>query len=208
MIVAVAGPVGAGKTSLVRALARRVADATAIHLDHYETFTHGPVADLEAWVRRGADIDEIEIPRLVQDLAALKGGHAVRDPRQGTTIEPARFVFFETLYGRQHAATGRFIDLLLWIDTPLDLALARNLRELVRGAGPPAEQRLRWLEGHLDDYVRAVRPLLLMQRERIRAQADVVLDGSRALEAVVEQAIDELRKRLTRPAAAAGGEAT
>jgi uridine kinase len=197
--------VGAGKTSLVRALAARVPDSTAIHLDHYETFTQKPVAELVAWAQRGAHLDEIEVPRLAEDLAALKAGRAVRDPKTGAPIPPARHVFFETLYGRQHTATGRHVDLLLWIDTPLDLALARNLRELIRGAGPgPAEQRLRWLSSYLDDYLRAVRPLLLVQRDRIRAQADVVLDGSRDLASVVAQALAELGKRLA-PVQSEGG---
>ena len=56
-VVAVAGPVGAGKTSLVRGLQARLPDAEAVFLDHWETFTQRPLEELEDWIRAGAEID-------------------------------------------------------------------------------------------------------------------------------------------------------
>ena len=71
-VVAVAAPIGGGKTSLVNAIAKELEDAATIHYDHYEKITETSVQDLKLWMRNGADFDDFIIPNLANDLNRLK----------------------------------------------------------------------------------------------------------------------------------------
>jgi len=191
-VVAVAGPTGSGKTSLVQALAAALGDACVLHMDDYERMTREPIGDVQRWAERGADFDELQVPLLGEHLARLKAGEPVRG------IVPRKYIVFETQFGRAHAATGALIDSLIWIDVPLDVALARKLKafaaEALRDERP--RDRLAWLDAYLGNYLALVRRLLLLQAERVRPQADLVLDGSGALEPMVARARAHVLERL------------
>jgi uridine kinase len=193
-VIAVSAPVGGGKSSLVRALGGAFEGATAIHFDHYETLTERPVEEMKSWLRAGADVEELVIERLPEDLARLKSGAAVIDPT-GLEIRPGEYIFFETPFARQHAASGALIDLAIWIDTPLDVALARNLREFTRRPEMRADLSS-WLGPYLDSYLDVVRDLLLLQQEMVGGNADVVLDGMAPLETNVARASGEILRRI------------
>jgi hypothetical protein len=177
-VVGIAGVPGAGKSTLVAALAAALPRAVPLHMDAYDNMTRLPVAELRGWIEAGADIDAFDFPPLQAELQRLKAGEA------------RETVLFETQFGRAHRATGRYIDFLLWLDTPLDLALARTLGAvLARGTRPE------WLRGYLEHYVDPVRGLLEMQRTRVAADADLVLDGRLAPGALAQAALARLGAR-------------
>lgn len=200
-VIGVAGPAGGGKSTLVGALAQAMGDTTAIHIDSYQRITEQPIRRLVEWLERGADFDGFTIPLLSDHLGELKRGVAVVDPKTGRELRPAKYILFETHFGRAHRETGRHVDLLLWLDTPLDVALARNLLDLVaplverRKLDPSWESMAgiqRYLVGYLDD----VRRLRLMQRERVCADADVILDGAAPFDSILGSARREIERRL------------
>jgi uridine kinase len=197
-VIGIAGPAGAGKTSLVEALAKQLGNAVAIHYDHYERATQQPMERLVRWIEQGADVNEIRLPELVRDLAALRRGEAVIHPLTRAEIRSADRIVFETPLGREHRETGRHIGLLIWIEVPLDVALARKVREftsvvLKRGKPEQLPEFLAWLHTYLEDYLSAIHGLLDLQRERIRAKADIVLDGRKTFEALVQDALSAIR---------------
>jgi len=202
-VVAVAAPIGGGKSSLVRALAQALGDAATIHFDHYERATDKSVAELVEWMGRGADFDELSAPNLARDLAALKGGASVVDPLTQAEIAPGRYVVFEMPLGREYSATAPLINVLIWVDVPLDIALARKLKEftgsfLSRQQGAPQEFVV-WVDNYLDHYLTVIRDVLGIQQTRVRAKADVVVDGRNSLEVMVQQAMQEIMKRCQEP---------
>lgn len=202
-VVAVSGPAGAGKTSLVRGLAAALGSATAIHMDSYERMTKIPISGIEQWLREGAEIDRFEMPELAADLERLVSGQSVVDPATGATITPAKHILFETQFGRAHRETGRWIDLLIWIDTPLDIALARNVRAFVRefsSATDPARiaDHLRWLDRYLCNHMDIVHSLMVMQRDKVAPAADLVLGGLLDIERSVQIARGEIEGRFGR----------
>lgn len=190
-VIAVAGPAGGGKSSLVGALLETLRDATAIYVDSYQRITEQPIREIVRWMERGADFNEFSIPLLSDHLGALKRGLPVVDPQTGREIAPRKYILFETHFGRAHRDTGKHVDLLLWIDTPLDVALARNVLDLIAARESP-----NGLQRYLVSYLEDVRRLRLMQRERVCAEADVVLDGAAGPEAILEQARRAILERL------------
>jgi uridine kinase len=200
-VVGVAGAAGAGKTSLVQALVREMADAAAIHVDSYQRITREPIRKIVRWMERGADFDEFQIPLLRDHLEELKHGRRVVDPVSNLEIQPRKYILFETHFGRAHRATGSPIDLLLWIDTPNDIALARNVMDFIRpllqqGRAEPPGDRIAWIYNYLETYVADVRKLVLLQEQKVRAGADVILDGSRDRASILRAARAEILKRL------------
>ncbi len=182
-VVGVAGIAGAGKSSVVRELVRQLPQACAIHVDDYQRITREPLGRLQAWVDRGADFDALEIPVLGEHLSRLRGGESIIDPVRMRTVEPGRFVVFETHFGRAHRDTGQYIDVLAWIDVDFDVALARNVAGLIRpmlpgGGLQPDAERLLALNAYLERYLGSVRPLLELQVERVRRAADVCVPGN------------------------------
>ncbi len=191
-VIAVSGPPGSGKTTLSDALARRLGDASVLTMDHYQSMTRMPIEEVERWRARGADIDELPVGPLAEHLTSLKQGRNVVDPATGAAIASSPYIVFDTHFGRAHQATGAHIDLLVWLDTPADIALARNLRGFLRPLLRPcppeqARDRLRWIDGYLDNYQAVVSGLLRMQAARIRPGADLLIPWNSATCDAVDQ---------------------
>lgn len=198
-VVAVAAPIGGGKTTLVQAVAGALGDASTLHFDSYERATGRPARELIEWIKQGADFDRFVEPELVAALEALRRGEAVVDPRSGLTTLPRTYVVFEMPLGREAARVAPLVDLVLWVDIPPDVALARKVREFVeaflqRDPRTHAEG-LAWLGQFLDNYLLVVGELLAIQRRRVRAGADAILDGTGAFDHLVQSAVSEIRRR-------------
>ncbi|HSW25436.1 MAG TPA: GTPase, partial [Burkholderiaceae bacterium] len=115
-LIGVAGPAGAGKSTLVRALVAQLGNAAAIHMDDYQRFTREPMAAIARWMDEGADFDAFDIPVLPDHLRELRQGRGVTDPLSLRKIPACRYIVFETHFGRAHQPTGQHIDVLVWID--------------------------------------------------------------------------------------------
>jgi uridine kinase len=200
-VIAVAGHPGAGKSAVVQGLVQALGDASAIHMDSYETITFKPIGEIAQWMKDGADIDAFTFPQLEQDLQRLLQGATIVEPRTGQEVLPRKYILFETQFGKAHRATGRHVDLLIWIDTPLDIALARVIRALTASFlrehdAQMLAQRVQWLQNYLDNYLGTVRALMAMQKQKVAALADVVIDGQGPLPDVVQSARREILRRL------------
>jgi len=187
LVVGIAGAPGSGKTSLALALASRWS-ARRLDYDRYQPLTKLPLDEIRAWFARGGDPNEIDHSEIVADL----------EKEIGTCLGVLSPLVFETPFGRLHRASGAFIDFLVWIDAPLDLALSRAMlaiTEATRRRFEPTPEFLDWQAQYLANYP-FLREMYLVQSKRIAPGADLALDGEATLESWVARIETALRDHL------------
>jgi len=171
-VISVSGPPGAGKTALSEQLALGLG-AQVVSYDDFELMTRQPVAKTLDWLRRGAPYDEVETPGLAEALA---------------TARAKGVVVFDTPLGRAHPETGGAIDIALWIECPLDVALARKIRQLSEHV-PSAQsaQFVEWLSAYLGHYEAIIRPACQIQKNRVGDTSDMVVQATTELAEIVKK---------------------
>lgn len=163
-VIGIAGPAGAGKSTLVRALHEKTPNSATLFFD---SFPVQMPEDLRQWLQDGADFNEWRAPALV---SALREVAADSD-----------LVWFEAPLGRAHVATGELIDHLVFVDVPLEIALARfAAREVDRG-----REGVSMLAGYLGLYEVVLRDVYAAQRDQVLPRADDVIDGRQHMEEIV-----------------------
>jgi uridine kinase len=202
-VIAVAAPIGGGKTALVKAIANRLDDSATIFFDHYEKITESPVQDLEKWIAKGASFDDFIVPGLADDLKKLKQGESLFNPLMKTNTGPARYILFEMPLGKEQNETAGYIDLLIWIDIPPDIALAQKLKEFtgdfLAGVNDLNPGKLvAWMDKYLDNYLKVVRKVLQIQQEKVSRNADIIIDGMMDIDAMALRATKEILARIPR----------
>ncbi len=195
-VIAISGPPGSGKTSLMFELSKRIPGAF-MDYDNYQNITEHSARGISSWMQEGADYSDFVIPALAEDLRRLKTGESVIEPDTDREIAPQDHIFFETPLGREHKETGRLIDVLVWIDVPLDVALARNIKAfnelfLSHDHLKQLKDDLGWLDTYLANYLQHTRAMLISQRQKIKKTSDIIIDGETTLELMTDQFIGVL----------------
>jgi uridine kinase len=198
-VIAISSPPGGGKSTLAKAIADSLINASCIDYDDFQQVTEEPIEKIETWAQSGGDYNHFELPLLESALATLKQGGNVINPANKQIIKSQNFIFYETPFGKEHKSTARYIDQLIWLDTPLDIAIARNIMASINNFNSlevmPLEHTsgfLEWQSGYLNNYIQCVRSLLLSQREKIINTADIVVDGNSSVDALVNNLKFEL----------------
>lgn len=197
VVLGIAGASGSGKTTLALELARAL-DGMPFPLDHYyRDLGHLP---FEERVRQNFDDPAtIEISLLADDLATLARGELIARPvydfatytRVRAQTEPIRagaYLMVEGLFALYYPEILPLYQLRVYLDTPDEVCFERRLRRDVQQRGRTPETVRR-------QYETTVRPANLQFVRPTARCADLVIDGTEALDWKVEQVLAELRGR-------------
>lgn len=197
VVLGIAGCSGSGKTTLGTELARTL-DGVHFPLDHYyRDLSHLPFAERIA--QNFDDPRVIESSLLAAHVAALARGEAIerpvydfashtRIPGRTETVSAAGFLIVEGLFTLVYPELLSLFQLRVYVDTPDDLCFERRMRRDV-------EERGRSPESVRQQYEATVRPAAERCIRPSAGKADVILDGSDALDWKVERVLHELRVR-------------
>ncbi|MAT97400.1 MAG: hypothetical protein CL608_09685 [Anaerolineaceae bacterium] len=197
-VIGVSAIAGGGKSTLVKSLVQQLDNATSIQFDHYADDQTYP-ADIATWLKNGADYNAFNTPKLAADLQALCQGEPIISPQDGATIAPASLIVFEAPLGYAHKATGQFIDFLVFVDTPLEVGLARMVLRWFADDEDSANQA-KIVESYLHGYLAMFRDLYLTMATKVKPVSDLVLDGLLSPELLTEKVMaalppDKVEKR-------------
>lgn len=196
-VLAIAGCSGSGKTTLAAELARTL-DGTHFPIDHYyRDLAHMPLA--ERFQQNFDDPELIEHTLLAAHVAALARNEAIERPLydfskhtrvEGRTerIAARPFLIVEGVFALHYDALLPLYHLRIFIDAADEMCFARRLKRDI-------EQRGRTAESVRLQYEATVRPAAIAFVRPSAAHADLILDGSGALDWKVERVLAELRTR-------------
>jgi len=197
VVLGIAGCSGSGKTTLAAELARTLG---GVHfpLDHYyRDLGHLTLAER---IRQNFDDPAlIESTLLARDIAALARGEAIERPvydfatytrvvGRSQRVRAARLLIVEGLFTLVYPELVPLFHLRIYVDTPDDVCFDRRLRRDV-------EERGRTPESVRRQYEEAVRPAAERSIRPSVVHADLVIDGTGALDWKVERVLREMRLR-------------
>jgi len=197
VVLAIAGCSGSGKTTLAAELARTLGGAHFHFDDYYLDLSHLP---FEERVRQNFDDPAlIESPLLVAQVAALAAGKSIERPiydfasytrvlNRTETFKPAPFLFVEGLFALYYPDLLPLYSLRVYVDTPDEVCFERRVRRDV-------QERGRTPESVKVQYEATVRPASIAFVRPSAANADLVVDGTGALDWKVERVLNEMRTR-------------
>lgn len=197
VVMGIAGASGSGKTTLAMELAREF-DGIHFPLDnYYRDLSHLPIEERAR--QNFDDPDLIESSLLARHVSALARGETIerphydfsrhiRVPDRTETIKPGAIVLVEGLFALYYPELLHLYALRVFVDTADDVCFERRMKRDVETRGrTPESVRLQ--------YESTVRPASVLYVRPSAVNADLVLDGTEALDWKVEQVLAALRAR-------------
>ncbi len=182
-VIGISSVSGGGKTTVTRALKEKLPNSFAIFFDDFDACDDPTVhpKDLYQWALDGGDQNAWQTPGIIAKMDSLKKN------------QEYDFVVFDAPLGRAHEDSGRFIDLMVFIDTPLDVAMARRLiRDYLSDGHDNSEQRMQSLGEELSHYLEKARLPYLEMGKGVKPKSDMVLDGCLTPTALVDKIIEKI----------------
>jgi uridine kinase len=127
-------------------------------------------------VEAGADYNAWELSPLITEIQLL-----LKDQ----TLD---YIVLDYPFAYLNDAVRDFIDLAFYIDTPLDIAMARRILRNEQ------KHTMHELQSDLKNYLARGRAAYLEMEKTVKANSDVIIQGDLPIDLIVERMIDELHK--------------
>lgn len=171
--ISVASVTAGGKTTVVNELKKRLENSQSLHFDDYSF--DGEVEDFPQWVRDGGDYQVWDLAPLEKDILKIRAEGAWD------------WLILDYPFAYRHDLIGPYIDTAFFIDTPLDIALARRILRDMPSA--TAEE----IRGDLKAYLEYARPAYVRMQKDILPSSDHVIDGSLSVDGIVKEILGTLK---------------
>ena len=204
-VIVIAGYVGSGKSTVAVSLSKSLENAPILFFDHYEKYIEWP-HDMNRWIKEGADLTQIRIPRLKEDLLSLLQGRPITDPLEGKSIAPSKYILIEEPSGRERGEIREYIDLVVYIDVPQDVCVLRLVERVInmdvwnaKGSfeGETREDLVHQLNAvatWITHYQRS-RPMYMLGSQMAQQQADIVVNGMKTVEELTTAILNEIKDK-------------
>lgn len=173
-IIAIAAVTAGGKTTVVNEIKRKLPKAAALHFDDYSF--EGEVEDFYKWTLDGADYNVWDLRPLEKDIKSIRN-RGLCD-----------YLLLDYPFAYQHNTIKGYIDCAIFIDTPLDIAMARRVLRDYKDA--TANE----IRNDMEVYLKYARIAYVQMLKDILPSSDYVVDGTKRIEIIA----DEIIKIITR----------
>lgn len=165
---------GGGKTTITRALQKTLENSKAIFFDDGDYDVHSGINDICKWVEEGADANEFNLEPLVKKIEIMAG-------------EQVKYIIIDYPFGYRHDLISKYIDYSIYIDTPLDVALARRI---IRDYD---EQSISNIFDDMQYYIDSARNAYLAGCQLGKENADFIVDGNLPVKEVVDTILEKVK---------------
>ena len=172
-VISIAAVTAGGKTTTVNELKRQLSNVQTLYFDNY-TF-EGEVNDFYQWVLDGADYNIWNLSPLEKDILSIK--------------ESGRYdyLILDYPFAYCNKQIGKYIDTAIFIDTPLDIALARRiLRDMDKASGEE-------IRGDLKRYLKYARAAFVQMQKDILPSSNYVINGTNSTDVIVKDIIKRIK---------------
>lgn len=169
-IIAIAAVTAGGKTTAVNEIKRRLQNAQSLYFDKYEF--EGEVDDFYQWVQDGADYNVWNLAPLEKDILRIK------------EAGNCDYLILDYPFAYCNKQIEKYIDMAVFIDTPLDIALARRI---LRDMGDASGEKIR---SDLKSYLEYARVAYVQMLKDILPSSDYIVDGTADRKTVAETIIN------------------
>ena len=173
-IIAIGAVTAGGKTTLVNAIKDKLTKTASLHFDDYSF--DGEVNDFYKWVSDGANYN-------VWDLSPLKA-----DIEKIINSDRYDYLLLDYPFAYQNKMIKDYLDCCIFIDTPLDIALARKV---LRDMKESSADDIRY---EMDVYLKYVRIAYVQMLQDILPISDYVIDGTKELKIIINEAMEIILK--------------
>ncbi len=173
-IIAIAAVTGGGKTTIVNEIKKQLKNVESLHFDDY-SFA-GEVDDFYSWVLQGANYNVWNLAPLIKDICEIQ------------KHSKCEYLLLDYPFAYCHKEVSKYIDCAIFIDTPLDIAMARRvLRDMNDATGEEIRKDMRmYLDYARIGYIQMLKDIL--------PSSDFVIDGTKKLEEKVNEVIKIISK--------------
>ncbi|MFG6149329.1 hypothetical protein [Halobacillus sp. B23F22_1] len=173
-VIAIASVSGGGKTAITNELRKSLEDSEALFFDDYNF--NGAPDDLIQWVEQGLDYNQWNLRPLAADIKLLLGDK-----------NPPRYIILDYPFSYKNEELKNYIDLSIFIETPLDIAMARRLLRDYENSTS--------FEIHkdLNLYLRSGRVGYLEMENIIKPNADIIIDGASTVSEIIDTIMQKVR---------------
>ena len=102
------------ENNITKKLKDRLPNAKAIYFDDRNYDSASGIDDICKWIDEGADANRFNLDLLINDIESLLS-------------DGAEYIILDYPFGYRHHKIALYIDISVFIDTPLDIALARRI---------------------------------------------------------------------------------
>ena len=181
ILIGIAGASGSGKTSVAAGIIKGLDSDEAVIIQedsYYKDLSGIPFAE-----RKGRNFDHpdaFDHDLLAKHLLQLVNGEAVSQPiydyklhtrsKETRMVGPGTLIILEGILVLSKAQLRELMDYRVFVETPLDICLARRLKRDVEEWGRTADSVTR-------QYAETVRPMYRQFVEPSRQYADITISG-------------------------------
>jgi len=183
-VIAISGVSGSGKTTVTDELKNRLENCAVLSFDDYDDIC-----------LVGRDINDLPEGRNLYDDWQV--GPIAADIER-LLKEPLDYIILDYPFGRQNSTVAPYIDLSVFVDVPLDAALARRIIRDYTDRGLERHKisvDLKVIEDYLKHYLKFQIPTYRHHIDTQKPYADLVIDGMQDVKTSVDQIVECLYKK-------------
>lgn len=180
-IISVSGISGGGKTTIVSALQEILHNTEVISFDSYDDMLHKDFFD---WSDRGADYNEWDLSPMINDV-------------QKAIKKNPEYILLDYPFGYGNTKMANYIDFAVYVDTPLDIAMARRIiRDYTERS--PDRHKIDNLFENLNSSMKAYlihdRSMYTQHIDTVKPYCNFIADGTKAAKDLAKDILEAVTK--------------